>query len=83
MADTEIGISTTQGGPYSIDGRTADKTAASYLVNNLLPRHNLLLRCAHPYASSMENQQNDLLSAWSQRSIRYYAGVVHFRPGGG
>ncbi|MCX6030820.1 MAG: fibronectin type III domain-containing protein [Chloroflexi bacterium] len=61
----EIGVSTAPGGPYSVHGRTDNKSAASYLVNNLLPDSSYYF-AVRTYTPAHGYQQNNLLSGWSQ-----------------
>ena len=61
----EVGYSTTPGGPYSIHGRTSNKSASSYTVSNLLPGRTYYF-AVRTYTPAHGDQQNNLLSGWSQ-----------------
>ena len=61
----EISYSTTSGRPYSVHGRTGNKSASSYTVSNLLPGRTYYF-AVRTYTPAHGDQQNNLLSGWSQ-----------------
>ena len=61
----EVGYSTTPGGPYNVHGRTANKSASSYVVSSLQPGKTYYL-ALRTYTPAHGSQQNNLLSGWSQ-----------------
>ena len=61
----EIGGATTLSGPYSTYGRTADKIAPCFAVNNLTPARTYYF-AVRTYTPAHAANQNDLLSGWSQ-----------------
>jgi hypothetical protein len=71
----EVGVSTVDGGPYTVHGVTADKTATGHVVDNLDPDtpYYFVVRThtpAHEHELQWYDQQNDL---WSEYSVQVSA----------
>jgi hypothetical protein len=61
----EVSYSTNPGGPYTVHGTTADKTASGYTVDGLNPS-TLFYFVVKTFTPSHGSQQNDLMSGYSQ-----------------
>ena len=78
----EVGYSLTSGGPYTSGCTTADKASGGCVVIGLLPQttYHIAVRTFTPLHG---DQQNDLLSSWSQEASATTLGgqpVLRFTP---